>query len=82
MKLKKLLDLIARFLGLSRDDEVFYLSAGEALPTPLSPEEEKLAVAELGTGSKAAKASWCISRENSITRALRWTILFRLGQSG
>lgn len=57
MKLKKLLDLIARFLGLDRENEVYYLSPGEALPVPLSPEEEKIAISELGTGSKKAKAT-------------------------
>ena len=57
MKLKKLLDLIARVLGLGGEDELYYLSAGEALPIPLTAEEEKTAVAGLSAGSKTAKAT-------------------------
>lgn len=57
MKLKKLLDLIARILGISRENEVFYVGSGEALPDPLTSDEEKGAIAQLAEGSKSAKAT-------------------------
>ena len=57
MKLKKLLDLIARILGISRENEVFYVGSGEALPDPLTSDEEKGAIAQLAGGSKSAKAT-------------------------
>lgn len=57
MKMEKLLRLIARLLGLEYSPSLFYVGAGEALPSPLSEDEEKAAIAELGQGTARAKTT-------------------------
>ena len=57
-----LIEFIAKLLkklfriDLFKDDSIFYLSAGDALPMPMSPEEEAGALERLGGGDDAIKS--------------------------
>lgn len=55
-KFKQLIAWLLRFFDLScEDDRIDYLCGGEALPTPLTPEEEQAVVKRLNDGDVNAK---------------------------
>lgn len=49
-------NFIKMLFGCNEDKQLFYVSGGEALPTPLSPEEESATLAALREGSETAKS--------------------------
>ncbi len=55
MKLRELIAKILRFLGFSKPCNVDYISTGEALPSPMTPEEEAKTVEEYMNGSDEAR---------------------------
>ena len=55
MKLRELIAKILRFLGFSKPCNVDYISTGEALPSPMTPEEEAQTVEEYMNGSDEAR---------------------------
>lgn len=55
MKLRELIAKILRFLGFSKPCIVDYISTGEALPSPMTPEEEAKTVEEYMNGSDEAR---------------------------
>lgn len=55
MKIRDLLSRILRFLGLGRPCSVDYISSGDTLPSPMTPEEESAAVEEYMNGSEEAR---------------------------
>lgn len=58
MKIKDIIAKILKFLDLTRDNEesvVDYLCGGEALPAPLTPEEEKEVIEKLTAGDENAR---------------------------
>ncbi len=55
--LKEIKKFLRKLLGASEDAELFYVSGGEALPSPLSPSEEADTLARLKEGSELAKSS-------------------------
>lgn len=55
MKLRELIAKILRFLGFSKPCNVDYISTGEALPSPMTPEEEAKTVEEYMNGSDKAR---------------------------
>ena len=54
-KLRELLARILRFLGFCKPCEVDYIATGEALPSPMTPEEEAATVEEFMKGSEEAR---------------------------
>ena len=54
-KLRELLARILRFLGFCKPCEVDYIATGEALPSPMTPEEEAVTVEEFMKGSEEAR---------------------------
>ena len=55
-KFKQLIAWLLRFFDLScEDDRIDYLCGGEALPAPLTPEEEQAVVKRLNDGDVNAK---------------------------
>ena len=55
-KFKQLIAWLLRFFDLScEDDGIDYLCGGEALPAPLTPEEEQAVVKRLNDGDVNAK---------------------------
>lgn len=54
-KLRELLARILRFLGFCKPCEVDYIAMGEALPSPMTPEEEAATVEEFMKGSEEAR---------------------------
>ena len=55
MKLRELIAKVLRFLGFSKPCNVDYISTGEALPSPMTPEEEAKTVEEYMNGSDEAR---------------------------
>lgn len=55
MKLRELIAKILRFLGFSKPCNVDYISTGEALPSPMTLEEEAKTVEEYMNGSDEAR---------------------------
>ena len=55
MKLRELIAKILRFLGFSKPCNVDYISTGEALPSPMTPEEEAKTIEEYMNGSDEAR---------------------------
>lgn len=55
MKLRELIAKILRFLGFSKPCNVDYISTGEALPSPMTPEEEAKTVEAYMNGSDEAR---------------------------
>lgn len=55
MELRELIAKILRFLGFSKPCNVDYISTGEALPSPMTPEEEAKTVEEYMNGSDEAR---------------------------
>ena len=53
--LEKIKSLIKKLLG-TEEESVLYVSGGEALPVPMTPDEENAALAEMRGGSAAAKS--------------------------
>lgn len=56
MKLKKLLEFIKRLLGIKDESILYYITGTDALPMPLSPEEEANAMAKLSAGDGNVKS--------------------------
>lgn len=56
MKLKKLLEFIKRLLGFTDETVLYYITGNDALPVPLSPEEETEALKKLSEGDAAVKS--------------------------
>lgn len=54
-KLRELISRILRFLGITAPCEVDYISSGETLPSPMTPEEEARALKEYAEGSEEAR---------------------------
>ncbi len=54
-KLRELIGRILRFLGISPSCEVNYVSGGETLPSPMTPEEEAKTLKEYAEGSEEAR---------------------------
>lgn len=50
MKIKKLLEFIKRLLRIKDESILYYITGTDALPMPLSPEEEASAMAKLSAG--------------------------------
>lgn len=55
MKLQKLFEIIRKLLGLKEESVIYYITGNDALPVPLSPEEEAAALAKLSAGDTAVK---------------------------
>ncbi len=55
VKLKQVLRRILQFLGLRKPCEVAYISSGDTLPSPLTPEEECETVARFMSGDEEAR---------------------------
>ena len=56
MKLKKLLAFIKKLLGLNDETVLYYITGSDALPMPLSAEEESTAMVKLSAGNKEVKS--------------------------
>ncbi len=56
MKLKKLLEFIKRLLGFTDETVLYYITGNDALPVPLSPEEETEALKKLSEGDATVKS--------------------------
>ncbi len=54
-KIKRMWHRILRFLGIETANSVNYISAGNSLPSPLTPEEEQETVAQFLAGSNEAR---------------------------
>ena len=54
--LDEIKNFIRKLFGLDGDRQLFYVSGGEALPSPLTPAEESEALAQLREGSEEAKS--------------------------
>lgn len=54
--LDEIKNFIRKLFGLDGDRQLFYVSRGEALPSPLTPAEESEALAQLREGSEEAKS--------------------------
>lgn len=54
-KLRELISRILRFLGIIAPCEVDYISSGETLPSPMTPEEEARALKEYAEGREEAR---------------------------
>ena len=54
--LEKIKSFIKKLLGNEEDESIFYVSGGEALPVPMTPDEENTALMEMRNGSSAAKS--------------------------
>ena len=54
-KIKRMWHRILRFLGIGTANSVNYISAGNSLPSPLTPEEEQETVAQFLAGSNEAR---------------------------
>ncbi len=54
--LEKIRSLIKKLFGAEEDESIYYVSGGEALPVPMTPDEENVALAEMRSGSTAAKS--------------------------
>ena len=54
-KIKRMWHRILRFLGIETSNSVNYISAGNSLPSPLTPEEEQETVAQFLAGSNEAR---------------------------
>ena len=54
--LEKIKSFIKKLLGNEEDESIFYVSGGEALPIPMTPDEENTALTEMRNGSSAAKS--------------------------
>lgn len=55
MKIIDVLRRILAFLGFGKKGEAHYISSGESLPSPMSPEEEAVTVEEYMKGSEEAR---------------------------
>ena len=55
MKIVDILRRILAFLGLGKKGEAHYISTGESLPSPMTPEEEAATVEEYMKGSEEAR---------------------------
>ena len=53
--LRKLLTKILRFLGFQAENSVDYISSGESLPSPLTPEQEQETVKRMLSGDENAR---------------------------
>ena len=53
--LRKLLTKILRFLGFNAENSVDYISSGESLPSPLTPEQEQETVRRMLSGDENAR---------------------------
>ena len=56
MKLKKLLEFIKRLLGFTDETVLYYITGNDALPVPLSQEEETEALKKLSEGDATVKS--------------------------
>ena len=56
MKLKKLLEFIKRLLGFTDETVLYYITGNDALPVPLSQEEETEALKKLSEGEATVKS--------------------------
>ncbi|MBQ7227325.1 MAG: RNA polymerase sporulation sigma factor SigE [Clostridia bacterium] len=55
--LKFLIKVIKKIFGVTEENELFYVSSGEALPSPLTAEEELRVLSEMRDGSAGAKST-------------------------
>ena len=55
MKIREILSKILRFLGFGRPCAVDYISSGDTLPSPMTPEEEAKTLEEYMNGSEEAR---------------------------
>ena len=55
MKIVDILRRILAFLGFGKKGEAYYISTGESLPSPMTPEEEAATVEEYMKGSEEAR---------------------------
>lgn len=53
--IKQFILKVLNFFGFGKQDSVYYISAGNSLPSPLTPEEEAKVVAEFLAGSEEAR---------------------------
>ncbi len=56
MKIREIFQKILRLLKIENAGEIDYISSGESLPAPLSPEEEAEVIQKLSNGDKFARA--------------------------
>lgn len=54
--LEKIRSIIKELLSTDEGESICYVSGGEALPVPMTPDEENTALAEMRNGSSAAKS--------------------------
>lgn len=54
--LERIRSIIKELLGTDEGESICYVSGGEALPVPMTPDEENTALAEMRNGSSAAKS--------------------------
>ena len=60
MKIREILSKILRFLGFGRPCAVDYISSGDTLPSPMTPEEEAKTLEEYMNGSEEARLKLCL----------------------